>query len=356
MNESKATRFQRDRRRRQMIATSTGLVTLTMLAFTPIGTWARNLASRWAAGAAPETIAPAVALILFATVAVALWQCLSLAIAIASGAGARTSAPASLLLAIPGAVVFGAIVLGSALLSPDWWWALAGIIAAVLLVASLEAGAMFVAGSSGATPLARPALVELLGGLARRVRVDIESIEALPPGSTLTTSAIVTGLGSRRRIYLAPALLRDWPDADVSVVVAHELAHHAHRDLLTTLGLDVVVLAAGFRAAEAARAAIGLAPAPIDLGQLPLVALVVAVVWIAAAPLRHAVSRWQERRADAFAIRLTGRADAFQSAVRRLAAEHLAEERPSRLTQWLYYRHPSVAERLAAADAFQRRE
>ena len=59
--------------------------------------------------------------------------------------------------------------------------------------------------------------------------------------------------------------------------------------------------------------------------------------------------------ADAFALELTGRADAFQAAIRRLAAQHLAEERPSRLTRWLFHRHPSAAERLRLAESFERR-
>ena len=84
-------------------------------------------------------------------------------------------------------------------------------------------------------------------------------------------------------------------------------------------------------------------------------ALAAGVVWLATAPLRHALSRWQERRADTFALRLTGRPDAFQAAVKRLAAAHLAEENPSLLTRVLFHRHPSAAERLEAAAAFQRR-
>ena len=62
-----------------------------------------------------------------------------------------------------------------------------------------------------------------------------------------------------------------------------------------------------------------------------------------------------QRRADAFALQTTGSADAFRTALRRLALRHLAEEHPSRMTQWLYHRHPSVAERLETADAFQGR-
>ena len=95
-----------------------------------------------------------------------------------------------------------------------------------------------------------------------------------------------------------------------------------------------------------------------DLGSLavlPFITLVAGAVWLAATPLRHAQSRRQERAADEFALRLTGGSEAFGSALRRLSARHLVEERPARAVRWLYHRHPTVAERLAAAERYDRR-
>jgi STE24 endopeptidase len=92
-----------------------------------------------------------------------------------------------------------------------------------------------------------------------------------------------------------------------------------------------------------------------DLAALPLIALVTNGVWILATPLLNAQSRLHERRADTFALTMTDGADAFGSAIVRLGTRHLAEERPSIVTTWLYHRHPSVAERLALADAFRKK-
>ena len=39
--------------------------------------------------------------------------------------------------------------------------------------------------------------------------------------------------------------------------------------------------------------------------------------------------------------------------MRRLAAQNLAEEQPSRLVQWLFYSHPPIRERIAAAQMFK---
>jgi hypothetical protein len=51
---------------------------------------------------------------------------------------------------------------------------------------------------------------------------------------------------------------------------------------------------------------------------------------------------------------MTGEAGAFVAAVRRLGARHLAEEQPSRLARWLFYRHPPVTERIQDAERFAR--
>jgi len=92
---------------------------------------------------------------------------------------------------------------------------------------------------------------------------------------------------------------------------------------------------------------------PGDLAALPLMALAACLVWAVATPVRHGLSRRQERRADEAALSWTGQAEAFGSAVRRLGAKHLAEERPSTLTRWLYHHHPPVADRLALAERYR---
>ena len=120
-----------------------------------------------------------------------------------------------------------------------------------------------------------------------------------------------------------------------------------------TLAVDAVVLSVALWVADLTVTRVG----PLagltgrdDLAALPLMALAGCAVWVLATPLRHAQSRRQERQADASALSWTDEVDAFSSAVRRLSAKHLAEERPSPLTRWLYHRHPPAADRLALAD------
>ena len=92
---------------------------------------------------------------------------------------------------------------------------------------------------------------------------------------------------------------------------------------------------------------------PADLAALPLMILAAGVVSLLLTPVGNAWSRRNERRADRFALALTRRPTAFISAMRRLAAQNLAEERPSTLVQWLFHSHPPVHERIAVAQSFK---
>jgi STE24 endopeptidase len=106
------------------------------------------------------------------------------------------------------------------------------------------------------------------------------------------------------------------------------------------------------RVLEATSRPLGL-DGPADVAGLPLLLLAAGAVTLVMLPAAHALSRAYERRADRFALELTGNPGAFISAMRRLGAQNLAEEQPSRIIQWLFYSHPPIRERIAAAQAFK---
>jgi Zn-dependent protease with chaperone function len=106
------------------------------------------------------------------------------------------------------------------------------------------------------------------------------------------------------------------------------------------------------RVLAAAAAPLGLR-GPSDIAGLPLLVLVFSGISLVTRPLARALSRAHERRADRVALELTGNPAAFVSAMGRLAAQNLAEDRPSRLVRWLFLNHPPTDERIAAARAFR---
>jgi Zn-dependent protease with chaperone function len=134
------------------------------------------------------------------------------------------------------------------------------------------------------------------------------------------------------------------------------MAHHVHRDIAKGLAIQLVLLIAGFAAAAAALDAwwVGLGlHGPQDVAGLPLLLLAGGAVSLAATPLLNAVSRLNERRADRYALALTGRPAPFVSAMKRLASQNMAEERPSRPVLWFFHSHPPIEQRIAAARLFE---
>jgi STE24 endopeptidase len=87
---------------------------------------------------------------------------------------------------------------------------------------------------------------------------------------------------------------------------------------------------------------------------LPVLLLTSGAISLLAVPLANALSRWLERRADRFALDLTRNPDAFIAAMRRMAAQNLSEENPSRLALGLFYTHPPVGERIRLAQQWAR--
>ena len=90
-----------------------------------------------------------------------------------------------------------------------------------------------------------------------------------------------------------------------------------------------------------------------DIAALPLLLLTMGAVSLVLMPLRNALSRSHERRADRYALRMTRNLEAFVTAMKRLSAQNLAEEEPSKLVETLFHSHPSISARISAARSFK---
>jgi STE24 endopeptidase len=207
-------------------------------------------------------------------------------------------------------------------------------------------------------PLDRPALVERLLALATRARTDVVGVfEWVLSSHTRKANAALAGLGKTRRILLSDTLLSDYSEDEIEVILAHELAHHVHRDLWRGIAVQAAALAGGcFLADTLLRALEG----PLELrglsdpAGLPMLLLIAGAWSFLLMPVANAVSRAQERAADRYALQTTRNVDAFVTAMKRLSQQNLAEEYPSPIVRWLYYSHPPMRERIDAARAFAR--
>ena len=235
-----------------------------------------------------------------------------------------------------------------------WWWLSAAFAGAGLTVLLVQlAPVLLLPLFFKFTPLRRAELSERLIELSRRAGVPVlGAYEWALSAKTRRANAALVGTWRTRRILLSDTLLSQYTDDEIEVILAHELAHHVHGDIAKGLALEFgLLLASGYAASIALSMSwrpLGLQGASDPAG-LPVLLFAAGAVMMAATPLVNAFSRLNERRADRFALALTHRTDAFVSAMRRLGAQNLAEESPSRASVWLFHSHPPIEQRIAAA-------
>jgi STE24 endopeptidase len=259
----------------------------------------------------------------------------------------------SALLGLAGVEAIYALLRGA----PQWWWLAASMLFLALYVAlAVVLPIWIVPLFYRLTPLADETLRARLLALAARVGAPAIGVWVADQSrKSRTANAAVVGLGRTRRILLFDTMLAFAP-REVEAVLAHELGHHVHRDMWRGLASQAVLTLVSFAVAHAALGA-GVAWWGLrdiaDPAGLPWLAVVLGAVGLVALPLANGYSRWIERRADDFALRVTADPDAFVGAMERLASLNLAERRPHRLKELVLYSHPAIDRRIARARARQ---
>jgi STE24 endopeptidase len=202
------------------------------------------------------------------------------------------------------------------------------------------------------TPLPEGRLRSEVLDLARRAGVEVgEVYEVDASRRTTAANAYVNGLGATKRVVLYDTLLRDFTEAETRLVVAHELGHVRHRDVAH--GLLWLALVAPFATFAVARAVERLTPP--GASAVPAAALALTLGAPAVGVVYNQLSRAIERRADEFALELTGEPDAAIGLERRLTVQNVGDPTPPRWLQVLMGTHPDTMERIGQALAFRSR-
>ena len=262
-----------------------------------------------------------------------------------------------------------ALVLG-ARWQPPGWPLVAAAAATLLVVALAMAGPVLIEPLFNRFSSLEPGpLRARLLALAETMRVPVRDV-LVADASRRTTrvNAYVSGLGRTRRVVVYDTLLAaagsgppdgagDAPPSgtdEVVLVVAHELAHVRHRDVLWgTVGAAALAAVSVL----AAVALFDLGPVQRALGvsglgdplAAPGLLLLAALGGLAAAPVASAISRWAEARADWVSLEVTRDPVTAVAVERRLALENRADLHPNRLLMVMFASHPSTMARIAQA-------
>jgi STE24 endopeptidase len=269
---------------------------------------------------------------------------------------------ATAVLAVLAAVTLAAFFTVARLL-PQWWWLPAALGAAMLVVLlSLVVPVLVEPLFINFAPMPPGELHRSLLRLAQRDGVPVRQVLVADASRrSRAVNAYVSGLGPTRRLVVFDTLLKEAPPEQVEAVVAHELAHAKHRDvvtgtLLSALGAAAAVTGLFLLGRWDVLLAAGGVGAVTEPQAVALLVAVVAVAAVLTGPAQALVSRRLEARADAHGLALSGDPDAVTALHARMAEVNLADPDPPRWEQLLFASHPTTAERMAAAQVRVRGE
>jgi STE24 endopeptidase len=372
VNEDRATRYHRLKRLASLASVLWGVLLLGGLTATGWNAVLRDAAEGIAGRIAPASGSAAATVLFFVLLLSCLNEMAALPLAFYSGfllerryelsnetlAGWLVDQAKSFAIGVVLAAAAAELVYAFIRSSPDRWWLTAGVTFTLLIVGLTNlAPIVLLPIFYSVKPLDRDALRTRLLALAERAGARVLGAYEWGLGEkTKKANAALAGLGGTRRILVSDTMLAEFSDDEIEVVLAHEIAHHVHGDIWKGIAFESALIVAGFYLASTVLRAMAV-PAGLrgvdDVAGLPLLLLAAGAVSLVMVPAAHAMSRGFERKADRFALRLTRNPSAFISAMRRLGAQNLAEHEPSRLVQWLFYSHPPVRDRIAAAQAFK---
>jgi STE24 endopeptidase len=180
-----------------------------------------------------------------------------------------------------------------------------------------------------------------------RIPVRVEKVS----DDTDQVNAYAYGVGPSRRVVVWDTLLRrPFTEDEQRVVLAHELGHHSQHHIprgIAWFALFAIPGAWLLMRATRRRGGMG-TPAAV-----PLALLVVAVLQLAAAPLSNAISRRMEAEADWKALEVTSDPAALEGVMRNFSSTSLEDPDPPLWTQLMLGTHPTLADRVAMAQAWR---
>ena len=205
-------------------------------------------------------------------------------------------------------------------------------------------------------PIENKLLEQHIGALMGKVGLRVKGVFKMDAGKrSKHTNAYFTGIGRSKRIVLFDTLLGSHTEEEVLAVLAHEVGHwkkkHVLKQLILVetfslivfygvaklLGWSLVYQTFGFQE-------------PISYIGLFLIGALLSPLGYFAQPLESAISRKFEREADDFAKELMNTGEPIRRALKRLAADNLANLTPHPLYAWFYYSHPPLVERISRLD------
>jgi STE24 endopeptidase len=202
-------------------------------------------------------------------------------------------------------------------------------------------------------PIEDKRLEHRIGNLMERVGLRAKGIFRMDAGKrSKHTNAYFTGIGRSKRIVLFDTLLASHLEEEVLAILAHEVGHWKRKHLLKQV---ILLESLSFAVLYAVSKSLGWPllyqtfgfQEPNPYVGLFLIGALLSTMGYFAQPLESEISRRFECEADDFATDLMKTAEPMRSALKRLAADNLANLTPHPLYAWFYYSHPPLVDRIS---------
>jgi STE24 endopeptidase len=248
------------------------------------------------------------------------------------------------------------VLIGCARRFPRSWPAVAGgVLGCLVMVGSFVYPVLVEPAFNHFTPLRDGPLRTDILRLADREHVHLDDVLVADASRRTTTlNAYVSGFGSTRRVVLYDNVVRDLPRDQVLSIVAHELGHARHNDVLTGSVLAALGTVLGVGLLGLVLPLVRGSPGLRDPAVVPLVAALVAIATLLSSPVNNGLSRLIETRADVASLEATRDPVVFEKMQRELDLRSLSDNGPAWSHFW-FGSHPTTLERIAIAEQLGRR-
>jgi STE24 endopeptidase len=202
------------------------------------------------------------------------------------------------------------------------------------------------------TPLEEGELRNAIFTYAARAEFPLKAVYVIDASRRSSKSnAYFTGVGKSKRIALFDTIVKRHPPEELVAVLAHEIGHFKKRHVLvgTVVGIVEMGLFLGlfsvFLEQDGLFTAFGVSQPSVYTGAVA-VAILLSLMQLVLSTGSAALSRHNERQADAFAAATTDGGAHLADGLARLSKDSLSNLTPHPFYVALNYSHPPVLERL----------
>lgn len=210
-------------------------------------------------------------------------------------------------------------------------------------------------------PLKNKELETKILTLADKAEIPAQHVfEVNMSDETNALNAYVTGIGSNARIVLWDTTLNKLTDSQILFIMAHEMCHYVEKHiyfgiagylLISLLGLYLTYRIMNWVTKRWGNE-LKISDTR-DIRSLPLFFMVLSMLLFAASPITNFTSRYQETRADKYAIEMTKNPEAAITSFQELTRSGLSQVNPPLLVKVFRYTHPSMLDRISMLEDYE---